>query len=85
MFYIYVYHGDEEKIISHVESSQILREILYYMKRRLDSDISEIDEDSYFKDYSRPRYIMISGHDFTVAAHLVVFIKVLGLDMIIIL
>ena len=81
MFFIYVYHGDEEKIISHVESSQILREILYYMKRRLDSDISEIDEDSYFKDYSRPRYIMISGHDFTVAAHLVVFIKALGLDM----
>ena len=81
MFYIYIYHGDKEKIISHVESSKNLREILYYMKRRLDADISEINEDSNYKDYSRPRWIMISGHDSTVSANLVLLIKALGLDM----
>ena len=81
MFYIYVYHGDKEKTISHVESSKNLREILFYMKRRLDADIGEIDEDSNYKDYSRPRWIMISGHDFTVSADLVLLMKALGLNI----
>ena len=81
MYYIYYYYGDEERLLAYVESSKIMRELLYYMKRRLDADITEIDEDANIKDYSRPRYIMISGHDSTVSADLTLLIKVLGLDM----
>jgi len=81
MYYIYYYYGDEERLLAYVESSKIMRELLYYMKRRLDADITEIDEDANIKDYSRPRYLMISGHDSTVSADLTLLIKVLGLDM----
>ena len=80
-YYMYYYYGDEERLLAYVESSKIMRELLYYMKRRLDADITEIDEDANIKDYSRPRYIMISGHDSTVSADLTLLIKVLGLDM----
>ena len=79
--YIYGFHGDEEKIFSHVESSKFFREILYYMKRRLDADITEIDEDANYKDYSRPRYIMKSGHDTTVSADIVLLMKALDINI----
>ena len=81
MYYFYSYYGDKERLFSQIESSKIMRELIFYMKRRLDADISEIDEDSNYKDYSRPRWIMISGHDSTVSANLVLLIKALGLDM----
>ena len=79
--YIYGFHGDEEKIYAHVESSIFFREILYYMKRRLDADITEINEDANYRDYSRSRYIMKSGHDTTVASDLVLLMKALGIDI----
>ena len=50
------------------------------MKRRLDSNITEEDEDSNYKDYSYPRMLMISGHDSTVSANLIFLINALGLD-----
>ena len=80
-YYIYAHYGDEGKLIAHIESSKIMRELLFYMKRRLDTDISDIDEDSHYEDYSRPRWLMISGHESTVSADLVIIIKALGLDM----
>ena len=79
-YFLYSYHGDKEKVLAHVQSSKLLREMLYYMKRRLDSDISPENEDSNFKDFSRPRMIMTSGHDSTLSADLVIIIKALGLD-----
>jgi hypothetical protein len=33
--YLYGYHGAKEKAIAHVDSSQLMRELIYYMKRRL--------------------------------------------------
>ena len=80
MYYLYSFHGDEEKKLAHVDSSKIMRELVYYITRRLDSDISSADEDSNFKDYSRPRMIMTSGHDSTVSADLIFIIKALGLN-----
>ena len=40
------------------------------MKRRLDADISIKDEDADLKDFSRPKMLMISGHDSTVASNI---------------
>ena len=57
-----------------------MRELIYYMKRRLDSNITEEDEDANNKDYSYPRMLMISGHDATVTADLIFMINALGLD-----
>ena len=58
----------------------MLREVLYYMKRRLNVDITEENEDENIKDYSRPRMLMISGHDTTVSSDEIILIKALGLN-----
>ena len=50
------------------------------MKRRIDADITTVNEDANFKDYSRPRMVMRSGHDSTVSADLIFLIKALGLN-----
>ena len=58
-----------------------MREFIFYMKRRLDADMTEVNEDADYRDYSRPRWILTSGHDSTVSANLVLLIKALELDM----
>ena len=78
--YFYSYHGDENKTLAHVASSKLLREVLYFMKRRLDADITTENEDSNLKDFSRPRMFMTSGHDNTVSSDLVIFIRVFALN-----
>ena len=69
--YLEIFHGDKEKTLAHIDSSKLMRELIYYMKRRLDSHITEDDEDANYKDYSYPRMLMISGHDATVTADLI--------------
>ena len=80
ILYLYGYHGDKEKAIAHVDSSQLMRELIYYMKRRLESHITEEDEDANYKDYSYPRMLMISGHDSTVSSNLIFLINALDLN-----
>ena len=80
ILYLYGYHGDKEKALAHVDSSKLMRELIYYMKRRLDSHITEEDEDANYKDYSYPRMLMISGHDSTVSSNLIFLINALDLD-----
>ena len=57
-----------------------MKELAFYMKRRLDADMSPENEDENYKDYSYPRMIMTSGHDTTVSADLLFIIKALGLN-----
>ena len=78
--YFYEIHGDDEKILAHIQSSKMLKELIYYMKRRLDADISTEDEDANLKDYSRPKFLMISGHDSTVAADEILIIRAFNLS-----
>ena len=80
MYYKYVYHGDEDKIFAHVESSKLMKELLFYMKRRLDANMTEIDEDANYLDYSIPKMLMISGHDTSLSADFMLLIKALGLN-----
>ena len=80
MYYKYVYHGDEEKAFAHVESSKLLREVLYYMKRRIDANMTEEDEDANYANYSIPRMLMISGHDTSVSADYMLLLKALGIN-----
>ena len=78
--YLYQYHGDEDKILAHVDSSKLMTELIYFMKRRLDADITKEDEDANVKDYSRPKMLMISGHDSTSSADEIFLFKALGLN-----
>jgi preprotein translocase subunit SecG len=78
--YLYQIHGDEDKILAHVDSSKLMTELIYFMKRRLDADITKEDEDANVKDYSRPKMLMISGHDSTSSADEIFLFKALGLN-----
>ena len=80
MYYLYCFHGDDEKALAHVDSSGLMRDLSYFMKRRIDADITTVNEDANYKDYSRPRMVMRSGHDSTVSADLIFLIKALGLN-----
>ena len=78
--YLYQFHGDKDKILAHVDSSKLMTELMYYMKRRLDADITEEDEDSNIKDYSRPKMFMLSGHDSSISADEILLIRALNLN-----
>ena len=78
--YQYQIHGDKDKILAHVESSNMIREFIYYMKRRLDADITEVNEDENLQDYSKPKMFMLSGHDSTISADEILLIHALNLN-----
>lgn len=78
--YLYHIHGDKEKKLAHIASSRIMEKMLYYLKRRMDADITEEEEDSNYKDYSRPKMFMVSGHDSTVSSDLMFLSYSLGLN-----
>ena len=80
-YYIYGFHGDEDKIFTRVESSRLIRKELYYMKRRLDADISAENEDANLKDFSRPKMLMISAHDSSLTSDIVLLLVSLGLNI----
>ena len=60
---IIIISGDEKKVLPHVETSKLMAEFIYYIKQRVDADINNEDIDSKFKDYSRPKMLMLSGHE----------------------
>ena len=78
--YLYHIHGDQNKTLAHISSSRIMREILYYMKRRVDADMTPENEDANYKDYSRPKMFMISGHDSTASSDEMFLFYALNLD-----
>ena len=80
--YYYHYAGDKEKVLPHIETSKLMAEFIYYMKRRIDADIKGEKIEEQFKDYSKPKMIMLSGHDSTLSAHEVFLIH---LDLIIVI
>ena len=77
--YLYQYSGDEERLLPHVESSKLMSEFIYYMKKRIDADINNENLSELYKDYSRPKMVMLSGHDTTLMAHQMFLIDALEL------
>ena len=80
-YFFYSYYGDENRTLAHVDSSKLFREELYFMKRRLDADITPENEDANLKDFSRPKMLMISGHDSTLSADIIFLLYSLGLNV----
>ncbi len=74
-------YGDDKREVILTEVSQLLREMLHYMKQRVDADISGENMQKKVSDYSRPKMVMVSGHDTTLTAHLLFFIKFFGLPL----
>ena len=55
-YFFYSFYGDENRTLAHVDSSKLFREELYFMKRRLDTDITPENEDANLKDFSRDEF-----------------------------
>jgi len=73
--------GDKEHILAPVEASKMMREIIHYMKQRIDVDINQIKIEEEYLDYSKPKMLMISGHDSTISCHQVFILNSLGYDI----
>ena len=56
-----------------------MSEFIYYMKKRIDADINNKNISELYKDYSRPKMVMLSGHDTTLMAHQMFLIDALEL------
>ena len=72
--------GDEENNILLLESP-LLKEMVHYMKLRVDADIKGEIIENNITDYSRPKMIIISGHDVTITFQIMYMIKYFGFDV----
>ena len=77
---LYYMFGDSEKKIVRLESSKRMREFIHYMKNRIDADIKEEKIEGQYKDYSRPKMLMISGHETTVSSDQIFLMNVFGFN-----
>ena len=70
--------GDDEHILAPLEASKLMREIIHYMKQRIDIDINQEKVEEEYLDYSRPKMVMISGHDSTISCNEMFIINCMG-------
>ena len=68
--------GDKERAIPTLEVSKLMQEFIYYMKKRIDADINKEDIEKKLEDFSKPKMLMISAHDYTVSMWEMFLIKV---------
>ena len=74
----YVFGDDKNEVILFY-TSLLMRQMIDNIKRKVDDDIAGKSSLSDISDYSRPKMVMISGHDFTLSALEMFFIKYFGL------
>ena len=79
--FLYYFFGDEEKALARLDSSKLMTESIYFMKNRVDADINGINIDENFNDYSKPKWVMISGHDSTSSSDEVFMLYALGYNL----
>ena len=72
--------GDNEHILAPLEAIKLMKEIIHYMKKRIDIDRTQENIEEKYLDYSRPKMVMISGHDSTISCHQMFIINCLGYD-----
>ena len=68
--------GDSERILPTLEVSKLMREFIHYMNQRIDADMKGEDTSKNYEDYSKPKMLMISGHDSTISMWEMFLIKV---------
>ena len=78
MHFLYYFFGDEEKVLTRLDSSKLMTEYIHYMKQRVDADINGINLDEKYNDYSRPKMLLISAHDSTSSSDEVFMLYALG-------
>jgi bisphosphoglycerate-dependent phosphoglycerate mutase len=73
-------YGDNNMEVLRLEESVVLKEMIHYMKLRVNADIN--NETIIVSDYSKPKMVIISGHDTTLAAQILFLIKIFQLDIV---
>ena len=76
-----IYFGDEKNEYILYYNSYILNDMINYMKRRIEDDINGDISKNNISDYSRPRMVFLSGHDTTLSAQQMFFIKFFNLEL----
>ena len=76
-----VYHGDANRNLIRYYSSYLLREMSNRMKRRVDDDIQGDISKNNISDFSRPKMVFISGHDTSLSAQEMFFIRFFNLTL----
>ena len=75
------FFGDDKNEVILLGSSTLIREILHYMKLRIDEDIKNEKEEINVSDFSKPKMLIYSGHDSTLTAGEMFMIKFFDLKV----
>jgi hypothetical protein len=75
------FYGDDKNEVILLGGSTLIREILHYMKLRIDEDIKSEKEEINVSDFSKPKMLIYSGHDSTLTAGEMFMIKFFDLKV----
>jgi hypothetical protein len=68
--------GDKNRTLATMEVSKLLREFMHYAKERIKASMNGEDISKKLEDYSRPKMLLISGHDSTISTWEMFFAKI---------
>jgi preprotein translocase subunit SecG len=74
------FFGDENNSVILLAESNLIKEVLHYMKQRVDEDMKEKVQLNV-SDYSKPKMLIYSGHDATLTGEELFMIKHFGLKI----
>ena len=75
------FYGDENNSVILLSESKLIKEVLYYMKLKIDEDMSKENIPYNVSDYSKPKMLIYSGHDSTLTAEELFMIKFFGKEI----
>ena len=75
------FYGDDKNKVILLGGSTLIKEILHYMKLRIDEDIKSEKEEINVSDFSKPKMLIYSGHDSTLSAGEMFMIKFFDLKV----
>ena len=73
--------GDHNNEVILFYNSLIFRDMIKYMQARIEDDIKGDINKKNVSDYNTPKMVILSGHDTTLSAHEMFFIKFFKLDL----
>ena len=74
-------YGDDKNEMILLEASTVLRDMVSNIKRRVDADINNEKIEENASDYSKPKMVMILGHDDTITPQVLFIIKNFNLSL----
>ena len=78
-YFQYFTFGDEDVELASMSMSPVFKEMLELMKNRVNGDMFGTTSDIAYNDYSKPKMVLISGHDSSTAASQLFMKKIFNL------